>query len=169
MINLNTYITEKFKISKDIKVQKYNYHPKDAKDLRKIIRKLLEKRGLDADLNDIDVSNITKFCWMNNVTCDMFSPFSGLDPHNIDISKWDVSNATDMGHMFYGCRNFNSDLSSWDVSNVTDMRFMFYRCHKFDCDLSNWDISNIKDIVNGTYHMFDGCNLLKNIPDWYHE
>ena len=79
----------------------YNYFPTSKKQLRQIIINLLNERGKDADMNDIDVSNIT----------DMSNLFDGLDPHNIDISKWDVSFVTNMMSMFFNCDNFNCDLS----------------------------------------------------------
>ena len=119
MNNLSTYIIEKLHLNKDIKIKKYNYHPKDKDELRSLIEKLLEERGNEADLNDIDVSDIT----------DMSSLFRNLDPHKIDISEWNVSNVKNMGYMFYYCENFNSDLSKWDVSNVTNMEYMFYECN----------------------------------------
>ena len=83
MKGLTSYITEKLKINKDS--SKY-YYPKDKDELRSLIEKLLEERGKDADLNDIDVSDIM----------DMSELFYGLDPHKIDISEWNVSNVTDM-------------------------------------------------------------------------
>ena len=116
MNNLSTYIIEKLKINKDS--IKYHYYPTNKKELRSLIQKLLEERGNDADLNDIDVSDIT----------DMSELFTDLDPHNIDISEWNVSNVKDMLSMFDNCKNFNSDLSKWNVSKVEDMRFMFNGC-----------------------------------------
>ena len=118
MNNLKTYIIEKLHLNKDIKVKEYNYYPKDIYELRSLIKDLIEERGKDADLNDIDVSNIT----------DMSGLFKGLDPYKIDISEWDVSNVKNMSNMFYYCINFNSDLNNWDVSNVKDMRRMFNAC-----------------------------------------
>ena len=117
MNNLSTYIIEKLKINKDS--NKYHYHPKNRDELHSLIEKLLEERGNDANLNDIDVSDIT----------DMSGLFEDLDPYNIDISKWDVSNVENMEYMFFGCENFNSDLSNWDVSNVKYMGHMFYECN----------------------------------------
>ena len=120
MKQLSTYITEGLKIGKKYRQNKtYNYHPKDKDELHEIIKQLLDERGNDADLNDIDVSKIT----------DMSELFSGLNLYNIDISNWDVSNVTDMQRVFYGCENFNSDLSEWDVSNIEDMEAMFYGCN----------------------------------------
>ena len=153
MNSLSTYIIEKLKINKDIKI--YNYHPKDKKELRSLIKELLKERGKDANLNDIDVSDIT----------DMSELFTDLDPYNINISEWDVSNVKNMGSMFYGCKNFNSDISRWNVSNVEDMSYMFDNCKKFNSDLSNWDVSNVKDMRR----IFNGCKSLKNKPSWYNE
>ena len=98
MKQLSTYITEGLKIGKKYRQNKtYNYHPKDKDELHEIIKQLLDERGNDADLNDIDTSAVT----------DMSDLFSGLDPYNIDISNWDVSNVTSMDSMFMNCRNFN--------------------------------------------------------------
>jgi len=152
MKTLNEYIIEGLKINSKTKVNKYSCKPKTKYDLKDIIRERLDK-DKDANLNDIDVSNIT----------DMFNLFHNLDPHNIDISEWDVSKVTNMMGMFDECENFNSDLSEWDVSNVTDMQDMFFDCRKFNSDLSNWDVSNVKFM----HDMFHGCTSLKNKPSWY--
>ena len=155
MKTIDSYITEKLKINKDIIAKQYNYHPKDKYELRSIIKKLLDERGQDADLNDIDVSNVT----------DMSFIFSDLKIHNIDISQWNVSNVENMFCMFFDCTNFNCDLSDWNVSKVENMISMFDCCRKFDSDLSNWDVSNVNDMKD----MFAHCDSLKNIPSWYHE
>jgi len=145
-------IIEGLKIGSKTKVKKYSCKPKKINELKDIIEKRL-KKDKNADLNDIDVSDIT----------DMYNLFGGLDPHNIDISEWNVSKVENMGFMFIGCTNFNSDLSKWDVSNVTDMGCMFYVCGKFNCDLSKWDVSNVNRMSN----MFYRCDSLKNTPSWY--
>ena len=152
MKQINTYITEKLKLNRNSGI-KYNYRPQTRSELDKIIEKLLDERGPDADLNDIDVSAITN----------MSELFSRVDPRKIDISKWNVSNVDDMSHMFENCENFNSDLSSWNVSNVTDMADMFYNCPKFNSDLSKWDVSNVENMSC----MFIGCYSLKTVPKWY--
>ncbi len=95
------------------KAPEYRYHPKDIADLYDLIKKLIKERGYDADLNDIDVSEITD---MNNLFYN--STFHG------DISKWNVSNVTNMTGMFAFAK-FNGDISKWDVSNVTSMYRMF--------------------------------------------
>ena len=73
MNNLSTYIIEKLKINKDS--IKYHYYPTNKKELRSLIQKLLEERGNDTDLNDIDVSDVT----------DMSNLFKDLDPYNINL------------------------------------------------------------------------------------
>ena len=104
MNNLSIYIAEKLHINKDIKIKEYHYHPKDKKELRSLIKELLEERGKDADLNDIDVSNVTN----------MYGLFIDLDPHNINISKWNVSNVKDMSDMFYKCKSLKNKPSWYD-------------------------------------------------------
>ena len=152
MKTLKEIIQEKLKISSKSKINQYEYHPKDKDELKKIIEKRIDKNK-DADLNDIDVSDIT----------DMSNLFYNLDPHNIDISEWNVSNVKNMSHMFEWCKEFNCNLSNWNVSNVKNMRFMFQFCKHFNSNLSNWDVSNVKDMTQ----MFYECTALKNKPSWY--
>ena len=151
MKTLKQRIQEAFRINQDNKPDQYTCQPKDRDELQEILEKRLEEDP-DADLNDIDVSEITN----------MFKLFYKLNPHNINISDWDVSNVTDMSYMFCGCDNFNCDLSNWDVSKVTDMSYMFMGCKNFNCDLSNWNVSKVENIKM----IFSGCNSLKNIPSW---
>ena len=150
MKNLNTYIHEKLTIVH----KSYNFAPQTKGELKKIIKDRLEKDP-NADLNDIDVSNII----------DMSRLFYHLDPHNIDISKWDVSNVENMNGMFEYCKNFNSDLSHWDVSNVRGMYCMFFSCQKLNSDFNEWDISKVEDMKG----MFAGCYNLSESPEWYVE
>ena len=113
MKSLKNYIQEKLVIKKN----KYKYFPKTKEKLKAIIKKRIKAEGNEADLNDIDVSNIT----------DMSELFEGTG-FNGNISRWDVSNVTNMTYMFYGCKSFNQDISNWDVSKVTDMEYMFDYC-----------------------------------------
>ena len=108
-------IVERLHINKDIK--NYNYHPKTNGELIKIVDQLIKERGNDANLNDIDTSEIT----------DMDGIFEGSN-FNGDISNWDVSNVKYMKNMFShsSFTGENGDISNWDVSNVINMDGIFY-------------------------------------------
>jgi len=112
MKQLKDTILEKLVFNKHTK-SKYNYHPKTYIDLTALVNKLIKERGNNADLNDIDTSEITDM--QNLFNCSHF---------NGDISLWNVSNVKNMFAMFTHSK-FNGDISNWDVSNVEDMQFMF--------------------------------------------
>ncbi len=83
------------------------------KTIKFIVKDAVEKYGVNADLNFIDVSQVTDFS-------DLFivSYFNG------NIGKWDVSNAMTMKDMFRHS-NFNGDISNWNVSCECDVSRMF--------------------------------------------
>ena len=167
--------------TKSVKVQ-----PKTKGELKDLIKLELVRQGPDADLNHIDVSQIT----------DMSYLFNELGPGNLKIDKWDVSNVTNMSWMFAFCKKFNADLSKWGtrVSNVIDIQSMFLGCEEFDCDLSDWNVSNVVN-MNGMFTfcssftgqstsgiglscwntsnvadmtgMFDYCESLIELPKWF--
>ena len=146
----NTKINEKLVINKNIKIGKHHYHPKDKKELQVLVKQLIGERGEDANLNDIDTSEITDMSYLFED-----SSFNG------DISKWDVSNVKNMQKMFANS-NFDGDISNWNISKVENIQNMFTRS-KFNGDISKWDISNVKYIA----WAFDNCPLEKNPPKWY--
>ena len=116
--NPNFSIYERLHINKDTgnhRNHHYNYHPTTRDELKELVDKLIEERGDDADLNDIDTSEIT----------DMSKLFFNSN-FNGDISNWDVSKVEDMGTMFANSK-FNGDISKWNVSNVKNMNYMFYK------------------------------------------
>ena len=113
MKQINKYIVERLHINKDTGNRHYNYHPKTSDELKELVDKLIKERGNDADLNDIDTSEITDMNYMFYT-----SKFNG------DISNWDVSNVKDMSSMF-AYSEFNGDISNWNVSNVKNMELMF--------------------------------------------
>lgn len=175
--SLDEYIIERLKLSKNNKHQEYNYHPKTKDELKSLLKKLLKERGNDADLNDIDTSQITDMGYLFND--------SKLNKFNGDISQWNVSNVKKMEFMF-AVSDFNGDISDWDVSKVEDMYCMFasskfngdisgwdvskakdingmFSYSKFNGDISKWDVSNVKDMK----YMFDSSPLEKNPPAWY--
>ena len=89
MKQINKYICERLHINKDIGNRHYNYRPKTRDELKELVDQLIEERGNDADLNDIDTSEIT----------DMHHLFF-KSKFNGDISNWDVSNVEYMYGMF---------------------------------------------------------------------
>ena len=90
MKNLKDIIQERLHINKDTGNHHYNYHPKTKDELKELVDKLIKERGNDADLNDIDTSEITN----------MFALFYNSD-FNGNISNWDVSNVENMSYIFY--------------------------------------------------------------------
>ena len=143
-------------LSETLNLKKNNYTQNVRKriiatndTLKDIISQEIEKYGTNADLNHIDVSNVTNMSWMFDC-----SHFNG------DISNWDVSNVTNMSFMFKNSE-FNGDISNWDVSNVTDMSFMFSNS-KFNGDISNWDVSNVTHMGG----MFENSEFNGDISKW---
>src|SRR5690554_6654549 len=96
------------------------------KNVKDVVRDEIKRLGNKADLNYIDVSQVTD---MNDLF--RWSNFNG------DISKWDVSNVEDMGYMFYESQ-FNQDISNWDVGNVENMYGMF-EDSPFDKNIDMWN------------------------------
>ena len=130
MKQINKYIVERLHINKDTGNRHYNYHPKTRDELRQLVYKLIKERGNEANLNDIDTSEITDMSYIFS-----YSSFNG------DISEWDVSKVEDIHYMF-AYSYFYGDISNWTVSNVKDMNHMFYGS-SFNGDISNWDVSNV--------------------------
>lgn len=184
MKHIDNYIIEKLKFNhSEVKKEvEPKFFPENKKELSELLEKLINERGGDADLNDIDVSKI-------DYMSDLFKPF-GDKIYNINISDWDVSNVKNMDEMFRDCVNFDCDLSKWDVRKVEDMYGMFLNCKNFEgnglryweldncrstksmfmnCELFNEDISNWKFRENGCDcdYMFWGCkNFNRDLESW---
>lgn len=128
---------------------------KSKSHLITLIQKRIDERGLDCDLNDIDVSKIKDFSFLfNHFTDDELAMFNG------DISKWNVSNARNMDGMFSGS-NFKGDISKWNVSKVQSMVGMFEES-VFNGDISKWDVSNVETMEN----MFYTSDFNGDISKW---
>jgi len=93
--------------------------PTSKDELKAIIRQELRRQGPDADLNHIDISDITDMSWL----------FCCLDVCDIKIDSWNVSNVLTMESMFNGCDRFTgTGLDKWDTSNVVIKANMFRDC-----------------------------------------
>ena len=149
-------ISEGLKIGAKSKVNVKSYKPKNKQELKDIIKTLLDERGYNADLTDIDTSEIT----------DMSHLFDNGKFLNFDgnISNWDVSNVTNMKDMFADSdfTGNNGDISGWDVSNVENMEEMFWRCKNLSIDINNWDVSKVTNMKNMFMY-----TPFKSRPDWY--
>ena len=114
---INRYLSNKIQVS-DIKAT--------DKTIKQIVKGELDRLGHDADLNHIDVSEITSmYSVFSCFDYDLGPKYNDLNP---DITRWNVSNVQNMNYMFYECKSFNQDLSKWDVSNVKYIDFIFKDC-----------------------------------------
>ena len=118
MKQLKEIIQEKLKISSKSKVNT-QYHPKDKEELKELVDKLIKERGEEANLNDIDTSEIK----------DMSELFKA-SKFNGDISEWDVSNVTNMKRMFANSyfTGKNGSIENWNVNDTTEMFWIFWDC-----------------------------------------
>ena len=139
MKSLTQHINEKLVLSKDAKIRTQYYKPTTKEELEELIKQLIEERGIEADLNDIDTSAIN-----NMARLFKDSKFNG------DISNWNVSNVTNMSQMFAWAK-FNGDISGWDVSNVKNMEFMF-SASKFNGDYLDGTLAMLRQCCECFLH-----------------
>ena len=184
MKNLKEIIQEKLKIGSKTQVKTYKYIPKSLDELKGIIKDIIKEEGPDANLNIIDVSDITnmnglfnimeygKPIEIGNIKVDdwnvsnvriMRNMFLKCAKFNCDISNWDVSKVSDMSGMFYGCKEFNQDISKWNVSKVVSMERIFSACHEFNQNLDSWNVK--EDCYTESAFIF--CKSLTKKPKWY--
>ena len=81
-----------------------------AKTLKTFIERVIELRGPECSLNDVDVSNQKMMCFEENDEEVKYGVFED-SPFNGDISGWDVSNVENMSKMFQDATFFNQDIS----------------------------------------------------------
>ena len=131
--------------------------------LFKIVKDSLNRLGPEADLNFIDVSQVTLF-YINYNTHDECSPglfqstgFCG------DVSKWNVSNGTNFAMMFMNCNDFNCDISMWDMKKATNISSMFVNCTIFNQPIWRWDIRKLTK----AYQTFRNCKSFnQDLSSW---
>ena len=109
----------------------------NKEELRAAIKAAIAVGGDNADLNHIDVSNIT----------DMSCLFMIYPNFNGDISKWYVSNVVSMDHMF-AMSKFDGDISKWDTISLETAVGMFMNSQFNNDSLSRWDTMNLTDATN---------------------
>ena len=81
--------------------------------IRDIVEQEIARLGNDANLNHIDVSEVTDMSYLF-----YRRTFNG------NVSQWDISKVENMSWMFTGC-SFDGDLESWKFLNDVDMGAMF--------------------------------------------
>ena len=160
MKTINQFISEKLNLNNDSKITKryYNFAPKTTSELSALIDKLIKERGYNANLNDIDTSNITSMNFL----------FHGGERGKFDgdISKWEMKNVVSMEAMFYYCAftGDHGDISNWDVSECKNFAAMFERS-EFKGNIEKWK-NKIQDDVD-MEGMFHACPLENKTPSWY--
>ena len=118
-------------------------------NIQEIVAEQIKLLGDTADLNHLDVSQVTSIRWLFDE-----STFNG------DISNWDVSRVINMQGLFEAAK-FNGDISNWDVSSVTNMKHLF-SYSEFNGDISNWDVSSVGNIEK----MFQYSKFSGDISAW---
>ena len=145
------FINEKLIINKNIKINKYNYFPKNRRELIDIIVKKyqdLDDKNEILDLNDIDISKVT----------DLSHVFELVYPKKVNMNNWNTSNVTDIHGLFWQNKTIEEiHIDDWDVSKVKNATGAFYRCSNLTkLDLKNWDLKNCIEFDL----MFKGCEQL---------
>lgn len=139
--------------------------------IESIVDSRIAKDGPEANLNDIDVSEVTDMTnlfyakdfrgdvseWDVSNVKSFTRMFWSCSRFNCDISGWDVIRGNNFNEMFSGCIAFDKQIGKWDVSNATNMNRMFSGCRAFNQDLSKWDVSNVEN----TDFMFSTCLKFK--------
>ena len=138
----------------------YNYMNKTmAKTLKTLIDRIIEKRGNECSLNDIDVSNII-FTSYNADGLFEYSDFNG------DISGWDVSNMREMFMMFHGSKfTGKNGMFRLEKGNKVETMLSMFNGSSFEADINDWVVNSDCEIRD----MFYNTPLEKNnkLPKWY--
>ena len=112
----------------------------DDNNIKKVVHEEINRLGVNADLNHIDISECTQ---LNSIF-----PNTGFCG---DVSKWNTENIEHMQFTFYKCAKFNGDLSNWSTGKVISMQGMFCECAKFNQDITRWNVSNVESMFKMFY------------------
>ncbi|MFC6276463.1 BspA family leucine-rich repeat surface protein [Psittacicella hinzii] len=124
----------------------------NLEQLKKFINEYIDIVGYDADLNFIDISDVTSLERLFAGSIEVLNIKANENyPHlhffNGDISKWNTISVTNMNFTFMGSL-FGGDISNWNVSNVEHLNSTFLLNGKVgNLDLSKWDVSKVKDFT----------------------
>ncbi len=110
--------------------------------LHSVVDSELERLGSRANLNHLDVSQVTNM-----------SELFARKKFNGDISQWDVRKVADMSGMFRSS-TFNGDISQWDVRVDANVSAMF-SASRFDGDISEWYLSENQLKQSGYPNVFE--------------
>ena len=130
--------------------------------IRQIVKDELDRLGLGANLNHIDVSKVTDMStnYYKKWHWGLFSVENKSNEEGFygDVSEWDVSSVKDMKFMFHNCDKFNCDISGWNLEQCENTSDMFRGCSNFCQDLSSWNVKNVKTHDD----MFYECPKMKD-------
>ena len=165
-----------------------SYKVKDDHELFTILYNLVKYVSPKANVNWIDLSNLTRLPsfpnrfdgdisrWNTHTIKDMSSLFSDLDhiPGHSDITKWDVSNVINISNMF---DRFSDELAALQVLKNWHLKpekcrsvLSIYNIEQYNeivIDLSNFDFSNTNDawsFLNIKKGLTDNCNVQLILP-----
>ena len=162
------------------------FKPKDKHDLKAWILRKVITEGPNADLNNVDLTNITdmsyvlsvcdewyflpSYCdsmykWININICD-YIPYSELRtmPRRSDLGlngKWRKNNLNnDVDSIF---DSMNPDISEWHVDKVVNMDYMFTYNTAFNNDISGWHVDNVES-MDGMF--WNAASFDQDISSW---
>ncbi len=141
------------------KVKNIDHYINLIDDLDKI--KPLIGRGVNANLNDIDVSRVTNFRNLFSDNSNNQMDFCGR--FNGDISNWNMNNAIDLSDMFRNNKMFNQNINNWKFRKLKNLHTTFLGATSFNQPLNKWNVSNVD---NFTQMFKDATSFNQNISNW---
>ena len=138
-----------------------------AEELSILIEKIIEVRGNECNLNDIDVSNIHSMCFYSSMYDDIIGVFFQSD-FDGDVSGWNMSNVKYTNSMFKESK-FTGKNGIFKITKdcyIVETIDMFIYS-KFNTNIDDWEINEDCNMVD----MFKHTPLEKNgkLPKWYKE
>jgi hypothetical protein len=107
--------------------------------LRNLIKKEIAEKGINCDLNHIDISNYFNLIGL----------FKNIE-FNGDISKWNVSHIEYMSSIFSGS-GFKGDLSNWKPYSLRKVDDVFLGCSANKPYWANYSTKKIRNKAIDAY------------------